>query len=99
MPRHAYLRMVSASLAVYLVLAGAFYTKDCAIHGFAMFNSTAEEQHAAALDINAWAAEGKLKAPIDRVLPLSKAAEAHRLQEESTVNKKSILSGKIVLNP
>jgi len=32
-------------------------------------------------------------------LPLSKAAEAHRLQEESTVNKKSILSGKIVLNP
>src|SRR2546423_13007367 len=28
MPRHAYLRMVSASLAIYVALAGAFYTKD-----------------------------------------------------------------------
>jgi len=78
---------------------GPFYTKDCSIHGFAMFNATAEEQHAAALDISAWAAEGKLRAPIDRVLPLSKAAEAHRLQEESTVKKQASLSGKIVLNP
>jgi NADPH2:quinone reductase len=78
---------------------GPFYTKDCSVRGFAMFNSSAEEQHAAALDINAWAAEGKLKAPIDRVLPLSQAAEAHRLQEESTVKKAGTLSGKIVLNP
>jgi len=78
---------------------GPFYTKDCSIHGFAMFNATAEEQHAAALDISAWAAEGKLRAPIDRVLPLSKAAEAHWLQEESTVKKQASLSGKIVLNP
>jgi NADPH:quinone reductase len=78
---------------------GPFYTKDCSIHGFAMFNATAAEQHAAALDINAWAAEGKLRAPIDRVLPLSKAAEAHRLQEESTIKKTASLSGKIVLNP
>jgi NADPH2:quinone reductase len=78
---------------------GPFYTKDCSLHGFAMFNSTAEEQHAAALDINAWAAEGKLRAPIDRVLPLAKAAEAHRLQEESTLRKSSSLNGKIVLQP
>src|SRR2546430_3314855 len=28
MPRHAYLRMVSASLAIYVALAGAFYTND-----------------------------------------------------------------------
>jgi NADPH2:quinone reductase len=78
---------------------GPFYTKDCSLHGFAMFNSSAEEQQAAALDISAWAAEGKLRAPIDRVLPLSKAAEAHRLQEESTIKKTISLSGKIVLNP
>lgn len=78
---------------------GPFYTKDCSLHGFAMFNATAEEQHAAALDINAWAAEKKLRVPIDRVLPLAKAAEAHRLQEESTVRKTSSLCGKIVLKP
>ena len=41
--------------------------------------------------------EGKLQANIDRVMPLSEAAAAHRLQEESTVGKKSTLTGKIVL--
>jgi len=44
-------------------------------------------------------AEGKLKARIDRILPLSQAAEAHRLQEESTIHKSGALSGKIVLKP
>jgi NADPH2:quinone reductase len=64
-----------------------------------MFNSTAEEQEAAARDVAQWAAEKKLKACIDRIMPLSQAAEAHRLQEESTVNKTSRLSGKIILKP
>jgi NADPH2:quinone reductase len=44
-------------------------------------------------------AEIGLKAQIDRVLPLSEAAAAHRLQEESTVRKTSVLAGKIVLKP
>jgi NADPH2:quinone reductase len=78
---------------------GPFYTKDCSIHGFAMFNATAREQSAAAKDINEWAAAGKLKAHIDRVLPLAQAAEAHRLQEESTIHKSGALAGKIVLRP
>jgi NADPH2:quinone reductase len=76
---------------------GPFYVKDCSLHGFAMFNSSAEEQQEAAEDINRWVAERKLKARIDRILPLSKAAEAHRLQEESTVHKSGGLAGKIVL--
>jgi NADPH:quinone reductase-like Zn-dependent oxidoreductase len=42
---------------------------------------------------------GKLKAKIDRVLPLSQAAESHRLQEENTVNGQGHLAGKIVLRP
>jgi NADPH2:quinone reductase len=76
---------------------GPFYVKDCSLHGFAMFNATPREQRAAAADINQWLSEGKLKARIDRVLPLAQAAEAHRLQEESTVRKTGGLAGKIVL--
>jgi NADPH2:quinone reductase len=64
-----------------------------------MFNATAREMRAAGADIVAWLAEGKLKARIDRVLPLSQAAEAHRLQEESTIQKTGVLAGKIVLKP
>ena len=78
---------------------GPFYTKDCRLFGFAMFNATREEQDAAAADINRWLAAGKLKPRIDRVLPLDKAAEAHRLQEESTVGKSGALAGKIVIKP
>jgi NADPH:quinone reductase len=77
---------------------GQFYIKDCSLHGFAMFNATAEEQQSAAKDINRWMQDGKLKARIDRVMPLSQAAEAHRLQEESTIHKKGTLAGKIVLS-
>ena len=76
---------------------GPFYVKDCSLHGFALFNSAAAEQDAAANDINRWMSEGKLKARIDRTLPLSQAAEAHRLQEESTIHKSGALAGKIVL--
>ena len=78
---------------------GPFYVKDCSLHGFAMFNASIREQRPAANAINRWVTEGKLKARIDRVLPLSQAAEAHRLQEESTINRTGTLAGKIVLKP
>ncbi len=78
---------------------GPFYVKDCALHGFAMFNAPATEQRACADEINRWLAEGKVRARIGRVLPLSQAAEAHRLQEENTIGKKGTLAGKIVLKP
>lgn len=76
---------------------GPFYVKDCSLHGFAMFNARPDEQRAAAMDISRWMSEVKLRANIDRVLPLAEASTAHRLQEESTVGKKGTLSGKIVL--
>jgi NADPH2:quinone reductase len=78
---------------------GPFYVKDCSLHGFAMFNATAREQRHAANVINRWVVEGKLKARIDRVLPLAQAAEAHRLQEQNTIHQAGNLAGKIVLKP
>jgi NADPH:quinone reductase len=78
---------------------GPFYVKDCSLHGFVMFMATPDEQRAAAGDINEWMKNGKLKPRIDRILPLSEAAEAHQLQEESTIGKGGVLSGKIVLKP
>ena len=65
---------------------GPFYTKDCSLHGFAMFNAPAEEQQTAATDINRWLAEGRVKPRIDRVLPLAKAAEAKATYENTTDN-------------
>ncbi len=78
---------------------GPFYVKDCSLHGFAMFNATPREQRVAAEDMNRWMAEGKLKARVDRVLPLAETAQAHRLQEASTIGKSGALAGKIVLRP
>ncbi|MDB6031456.1 MAG: Bifunctional protein: zinc-containing alcohol dehydrogenase, Similar to arginate lyase [Verrucomicrobiales bacterium] len=78
---------------------GPFYVKGCTLQGFAMFNATADEQRFAAHDINRWLAEKKLKPKIDRVLKLSEAAQAHRLQEENTIGRAGTLSGKIVLKP
>ena len=67
------------------------------MHGFALFNATAEELRASAEEINQLTAKGALRAHIGRVFPLAQAAEAHRLQEESTLGKSGRLSGKIVL--
>lgn len=78
---------------------GPFYVKDCRLFGFAMFNSPAAEQRQAAAQINAWLAAGQLQARVDRVLPLSQAVEAHRLQEANTLHKAGTLAGKIVLKP
>jgi NADPH2:quinone reductase len=77
---------------------GPFYTKDCSIHGFAMFNALPGEQANAARDINRWVAEGLLRALIGRVMPLEETAAAHRLQEENTIQGKGTLVGKIVLD-
>jgi NADPH:quinone reductase len=78
---------------------GPFYVKGCSLHGFVMFMATPEEQRTCADDLNRWLASGQLRPSIDRVMPLSETAAAHRLQEESTVGKTGVLRGKIVLKP
>lgn len=78
---------------------GPFYVKGCSLHGFVMFKASPSEQRRAAEDINRWMASGKLKAQISEIMPLSKAADAHRLQEDNTLRKAGTLAGKIVLKP
>ncbi len=78
---------------------GPFYVKECSLHGFAMFKASPDEQRSCADDINRWLAEGGLRARIDRELPLSESAAAHRLQEDNTIRGAGSLSGKIVLRP
>jgi NADPH2:quinone reductase len=78
---------------------GPFYVKGCQLLGFVMFKASPEEQRVCAEAINNWLATGKLKPRIDRVLKLSAAAEAHRIQEEGTVRHHENLAGKIVLVP
>lgn len=78
---------------------GPFYVKGCSLHGFVMFKATPDELRACAEDMNRWFVAGKLKAQITAVLPLAKAAEAHRLQEANTLQKAGTIAGKIVLKP
>ena len=73
--------------------------KGCSLHGFVMFKAAPDEQRLSAVDINHWLASGQLKPLIDRVLPLSETAAAHRLQEAHTVEQQSCLTGKLVLKP
>jgi NADPH:quinone reductase len=78
---------------------GPFYTKDLRLCGFAMFNAGPEEQRAAANAIAALARRGGWKPQIGETFPLSRAADAHRRQEESSIHKTGSLTGKIVLVP
>ncbi len=78
---------------------GPFYVKDLSLHGFAMFNASAEEQRRCAEDMNRWLEEKKLNVEIGKTFPLSEAAAAHRLLEDNTLQKAGTLSGKIVVLP
>jgi NADPH:quinone reductase len=77
---------------------GAFYPRNCALLGFAMFNATPEQQRRCADDMIRWIEDGRLKAIIGRSFPLSAAVEAHRFLEQNTVQGAGSLSGKVVLS-
>jgi NADPH2:quinone reductase len=79
--------------------SGAFYTKDCALFGFAMFNASAAEQRSSAEDINRWHDDKKLHVPIGRTFPLSETAAAHRLLDDNTLHRAGTLIGKVVVIP
>ncbi|MDV6029987.1 MAG: NADPH:quinone reductase [Phycisphaera sp. RhM] len=71
---------------------GPFYVKECSLHGFVMFKATPLEMQRCAEAMNRWMASGRLKANIAQTLPLSEAAEAHRIQEAENVGGKIVLT-------
>ncbi len=76
---------------------GAFYPRDCSIHGFAMFNAAPETQRKAALEINAWVEEGLIKPVVGKRFPLDQAAAAEQFLEDNTVKGAGTLTGKVVI--
>lgn len=71
---------------------GPFYVKECSLHGFVMFKATALEMKRCAEEMNLWMMGGKLQANIAHTMPLSEAAEAHRIQETDNVGGKIVLT-------
>jgi NADPH2:quinone reductase len=76
---------------------GAFYPRNCAIFGFAMFNSPPDEQRRCAAEILRLVEDAKLRPLIGRVFPLAEAAQAQRFLEENTMKGAGSLTGKVVI--
>lgn len=76
---------------------GPFYVNDLRLLGFAMFNASPDEQRLCAEALNSLAESGTWQPQIGLELPLDEAAQAHRVQEDNTLNHQGTLSGKIVL--
>jgi NADPH:quinone reductase len=76
---------------------GAFYPRNCAIFGFAMFNASADQQRRCAADIVRWIEEGILKPLVGRAFPLSATVDAVRFLEEKTLKGSGTLAGKVVI--
>jgi NADPH:quinone reductase len=76
---------------------GAFYPRNCAIFGFAMFNASADQQRRCASDIVHRIEDGVLKPLVGRAFPLPAAADAVRFLEEKSLRGSGSLTGKIVI--
>jgi len=96
---HGRMVVMAGRAARPLFPVGPFYVKNCELHGFAMFNYSAEEQRRCGDDINQWLSDGNLKPNVDRIMPLSDTAAAHQLQEENTIHGAGTLTGKIIVKP
>jgi NADPH2:quinone reductase len=76
---------------------GAFYPRNCAILGFAMFNASPEQQRKCADDIVRWVENGEFKPLVGREFPLTAAVEAQKFLEENTLKGAGTLTGKVVI--
>ncbi len=95
--RTAGLILIAGRTAKPALPLGAFYPRNCAIFGFAMFNASADQQRRCAGDIVRWIEEGVLKPIVGRAFPLSAAVDAVRFLEEKTLKGAGTLTGKVVI--
>lgn len=78
---------------------GAFYVNDLRMVGFAMFNASPDEQRNCGEAMNRMYEARQWKPQIGRTFKLAELAEAHRLQEQNTLEGAGTLRGKIVVVP
>ncbi len=95
--KHGRMLLIAGRTAKPALPLGAFYPRNCALLGFAMFNATPEEQQPCARDIIKWIEEGQLKATVGRTFPLDAAVEAEKFLEANTVGGAGTLTGKVVI--
>jgi NADPH:quinone reductase len=76
---------------------GAFYPRNCSLHGFAMFNASPEEQKHSTNEITRWVEAGQLAAVVGRTFPLAETAQAERFLEDNTLGGAGTLVGKVVI--
>ncbi len=95
--KHGRMILMAGRTAKPALPLGAFYPRNCAIYGFAMFNATADEQRHCAVDIIRWIEDGVLKPIVGRAFPLAAAAAAEQFLEENTLKGAGSLSGKVVI--
>jgi NADPH:quinone reductase len=95
--KHGRLILLAGRTAKPALPLGAFYPRNCAIFGFAMFNSPPDEQRHCANEMNRIVQEGELKASVGKIFPLDQAAEAERFLEANTMKGAGSLTGKVVI--
>jgi NADPH2:quinone reductase len=96
--KHGRMILMAGRAAKPALPLGAFYPRNCALLGFAMFNAAPEEQHAAARDMVRWVEEGQLRPIVGRTFPLAAAVEAERFLEANTLGGAGSLTGKVVIS-
>jgi NADPH:quinone reductase len=95
--KHGRMVVIAGRAARPILPFGSFYPRNCAIFGFAMFNSSQEQQRHCASQMVHWIEEGVLKPIVGRSFPLSAAPDAEKFLEDVTIKGTASLTGKVVI--
>jgi NADPH2:quinone reductase len=96
--KHGRMILMAGRTAKPTLPLGAFYPRNCALLGFAMFNATAEEQAVCARDMIRWIEEGQLRPIVGRTFPLAAAVEAEKFLEAKALGGAGALAGNVVIS-
>lgn len=71
--------------------AGQLYMKDCSVIGFVISHATAAELAEAAVAVNRFLSQARLRPRLTETLPLSAAAETHRRMEAGGLHGRRVV--------